>query len=144
MLNGLDEINMLMTFVEILMDEKSTEKIKDVRLTGLKEFSGFLHYYTQKPYDSKLISAIVEKKTEMIKKATTKAEMEKIVKPRFPYYDGSKFVPDQYCIIEEEAIYWSEASLIAPLNHIALKRYTEIMKILYPDKAEFIEENEKL
>ena len=47
MINGITEINMLMTFVEILMDEKSSDRVKDIRLEGLKQLGSFLTYYTR-------------------------------------------------------------------------------------------------
>lgn len=92
MINGITEINMLMTFVEILMDEKSSDRVKDIRLEGLKQLGSFLTYYTRQGYRFELITAIAEKKSKMIKEATTKAEIDKIVKPRIPYFNGNKFI----------------------------------------------------
>ena len=139
MINGITEINMLMTFVEILMDEKSSDRVKDIRLEGLKQLGSFLTYYTRQGYRFELITAIAEKKSKMIKEATTKAEIDKIVKPRIPYFNGNKFVPDKYIVLEEEMICWSEASFVAPLNDIAFQRYMELLKEILPEQASLIE-----
>lgn len=140
MINGITEINMLMTFVEILMDEKSSDRVKDIRLEGLKQLGSFLTYYTRQGYRFELITAIAEKKSKMIKEATTKAEIDKIVKPRIPYFNGNKFVPDKYIVLEEEMICWSEASFVAPLNDIAFQRYMELLKEILPEQASLIED----
>lgn len=121
------------------MDEKSSDRVKDIRLEGLKQLGSFLTYYTRQGYRFELITAIAEKKSKMIKEATTKAEIDKIVKPRIPYFNGNKFVPDKYIVLEEEMICWSEASFVAPLNDIAFQRYMELLKEILPEQASLIE-----
>lgn len=138
MLNGLIEINMIMTFLEILMDEKSSDAIKDTKLKALKELGGNLAYYAKKGYITDLITTIAEKKINMIKKATSKAEVDKILKPQFPYYNGNRFVPDKYSVPEEELICWSEASMIAPLNDVAFQRYMELFRDILPEQSKLI------
>ena len=75
MINGITEINMLMTFVEILMDEKSSDRVKDIRLEGLKQLGSFLTYYTRQGYRFELITAIAEKKSKMIRKQLPKQKL---------------------------------------------------------------------
>ena len=59
--------------------------------------------------------------------------MNKLLKPSYPYFNGNKFIPDKYNVIEEELICWSETSLQGPLNEIGFKRYTELFNILFPE-----------
>ena len=74
----------------------------------------------------------------MILATTGKAEMEKVLHPHAPHYDGGRFIPDQYSVEEEELICWSETSLRGPLIPAAMKRYMELFKRFYPEEAERI------
>lgn len=122
------------TFSQILFDEKLTDKEKEIRYKGLQELSHILNYYKSRGFDDKLLVPIAEKKCNMIMNCNSKTEMEKIVKPRCPHYNGNKFVPDEYNVLEEELISWSETSLSAPLNDIGFKRYLEVFMLVFPDE----------
>lgn len=126
-------ISLIQAFVEILFDEKSSENIKTLRLNGLKELNKYLEYYQSEGYLECLINKIAEKKIKMIKQTTSKAEMNKIIKPSCPHFNGSKFIPDKYNVIEEELICWSESSLQAPLGEIGFKRYEELFNIVFSE-----------
>ena len=76
----------------------------------------YLKYYQDHGYIESLINKIAEKKTKMIMEIKSKNEMDKILKPSCPYFNGSKFIPNKYNVIEEELICWSETSLKAPLD----------------------------
>lgn len=126
-------ISLIRAFVEILFDEKSSENIKTLRLNGLKELNKYLKYYQSEGYLECLINKIAEKKIKMIKQTTSKSEMSKIIKPSYPHFNGSKFIPDKYNVIEEELICWSEASLQSPLNETGFKRYKELFNIIFSE-----------
>lgn len=121
------------TFVEILFDEKASDKIKELRINGLLELNSYLQYYKNCGYMESLINKIANKKVKMIMQITSKSEMKKMLKPSCPYFNGSKFIPDEYHVIEEELICWSETSLQAPLNEIGFKRYAELFDIVFPE-----------
>ena len=87
---------------------------------------------------SKLLCAIAEKKCEHIMAVTTKADVEQIVKPCCPHYDGNKFIQGPYSVPEEEMICWSEASLKAPLNSEACKRYLELFQQVLPEESKLL------
>ena len=127
-------ICLIQTFVEILFDEKVSDDIKELRINGLKTLSSYLEYYQNCGYKEKLINKIAEKKTKMIMQIKSKSEMDKMLKPSCPYFNGSQFVPDKYNVIEEELICWSETSIIAPLNEVGFKRYMELFKKIFPDE----------
>ena len=126
-------ISLIQTFVEILFDEKTSDDIKALRIDGLKTLSNYLKYYQNHGYIESLINKIAEKKTKMLMQIKSKNEMNKLLKPSYPYFNGNKFIPDKYNVIEEELIGWSETSLQGPLNEIGFKRYTELFNILFPE-----------
>ena len=126
-------ISLIQTFVEILFDEKISDDIKTLRINGLKTLSNYLECYENHGYVEKLINKIAEKKTKMIMQIKSKTEMDKMLKPSCPYFNGSKFIPNEYNVIEEELICWSETSLQGPLNEIGFKRYSELFNIVFPE-----------
>ena len=122
------------TFSQILFDEKLTNKVKEIRYKGLQQLCNILNYYKSRGFDDKLLVPIAEKKCNMIMSCNSKTEMEKIIKPKCPHYDGNKFVTDDYNVLEEELIAWSETSLAGPLNEIGFKRYLEVFMLVFPDE----------
>lgn len=74
----------------------------------------------------------------MIMNASSKTEMEKVMKIKPPYFDGNKFIPDQYNVPEEEMIAWSQTSLQAPLDEAGFKRYKELFVQIFPEQAKAI------
>lgn len=112
------------------------ERLFKLRLGALGELNGRLRAYEKLGYIAELVDPIAEKKCAMILKATSKAEMDKILKPHCPHYDGSKFVPDEYNVPEEELICWSQTSLQAPLNQIGHERYISLFRCIFPGVLE--------
>ena len=85
-----------------------------------------------------LLCVIAEKKCRYIMAATTKADMEQIIKPHCPYYDGNRFIPGPYSIPEEEMICWSETSKKEPLTSVGLGRYLELFHQVFPEESKFL------
>ena len=127
------EMVIFFAFVEIVMDEDASDNLKSIRIDALKKVQRSLNHYHHLGYIPELTRAIAEKKCRMIKEATSKSEMEKILQPRCPRYDGEKFIEDPYIIPEEELICWSYASLRFPLNSIGAARFQEVFKRVFPD-----------
>lgn len=125
------EMVILFAFVEIVMDESTSDELKELRVDALTKVQRSLNHYHHLGYIRELTSTIAEKKCQMIKEATSKAEMQKFLKPRCPRYDGSKFVEDPYIVPEEELICWSYASLRFPLNSIGAARFQEVFKQVF-------------
>ena len=69
------------------------ERVKKLRLGAVSELQRYLHYYRQLGYMPKLLYAIADKKCRMIASATTKVEMQKLVRPNCPHYDGARIYP---------------------------------------------------
>ena len=58
-----------------------------------------------------------------------------IVKPSIPVYNYSEYVnSSEFHILEEELLFWSEASLEAPLDNDAFKRYMHVFETILPEK----------
>lgn len=128
---------MIPYFAEIIM-ANVTDQVRTLRFTAMKEVQKYLRHYQELGYISKLLLAIAEKKCELICTVTSKAEMDKVIKPHCPHYDGTKFVPDKYSIPEEELICWSQTSLKAPLNDVGFKRYMELFKEVFPEESKLL------
>ena len=127
------EMVIFFAFAEIVMDEDASDDLKSLRIDALKKVQRSLNHYHHLGYIPELTRAIAEKKSRMIKEATSKSEMEKFLQPRCPRYDGEKFFEDPYIILEEELICWSYASLRFPLNNIGAARFQEVFKRVFPD-----------
>ena len=128
-------------FAEVIVGDKP-EKVQSLQFTALRQLQARLHWYSERGYQDKLINAIAEKKSEMIMRTTTKAEMEKVLHAPAPHYTGAGFVTDQYCVPEEELIGWSETSLRGPLIPAGLKRYIELFKLVFPEETHSVMEAE--
>ena len=137
------EMVLFFTFAEIVMDESASNNLKELRIDALKEVQRSLNHYHHLGYIPELITAIAEKKCQMIKEGTSQTEMNKFLKPRCPFYNGEKFIPDPYIIPEEELICWSYASLRFPLNSIGAARFQKVFKQVFQNGSRSIRlENE--
>ena len=95
------------------------------------------NYYQKEGFLPELIIEICRKKAEFIKEAKTKHEIKMILKPLNLRYNGNEILPaNEYCIPEEEIIFWSMTSLLSPLTAAGQKRYEKLFKQLFPDKME--------
>lgn len=116
-----------------VFDSAVTEKVKEWRIDAFLKLRAYLTHYDKLGYREDLLTAIATKKGDMIMSATTKTDMDKILVPRCPHYNGNKFIPDEYSVLEEELICWGETSLRAPLNEAGFKRYMEVCSLVYPE-----------
>lgn len=130
------DLLIIMKIGEVIVDESVPPKVQELRLKALGTLRWQIEYYKKLGYVEKLLQGITEKRIAMIMKTTTKTEMDKVMTPRAPRYDGDKFVPDEYHIPEEEMIGWSQASLRVPLSSIGHKRYMELVMELFPEERE--------
>lgn len=60
------------------------------------------------------------------------------MKPHAPHYNGAEIIPDQYHVLEEELICWSETSFQGPLIEPGYKRYMQVFSEVFPDEAKTI------
>ncbi len=126
------ELIIAQTLAELLLSDKP-DKVKELRISALQIMRNQLKYYKELGIIDRLLTAIAEKKCKFLMEITSKTEMEKMLKPHCPTYNGNEFIPDKYHIPEEELICWSQTSLAAPLNSAGFKRYMEVFKLVLPD-----------
>lgn len=113
----------------------AAERVKKLRLDAIRSLQRYLRYYRQLGYMPKLLYAIAEKKCRVISSIASKPELEKLIRPRCPHYDGNRFIPDTYSIPEEELICWSETSLKVPLDAAGFQRYMDLFKQVLPEES---------
>ena len=114
------------TIAKVLLDEKTEDKIKQLRLSAIKALSQCLQLYRSRGHRIDLINAIAEKKCKMILQTTFKAEMDRIMNPDSPKYNGNEFIDNPHFLLEEELICWCEMESYAPLSDAAFKRYMKV------------------
>lgn len=112
------------------------ERVKHLQSAALAELEMTLNRYTGLGYGPALLLAIAIKKSQWILEAATKKEIQAILNPQAPIYDGNKFYPDKYMPPEEEAICWCETSLRAPLNEAGYNRYMEVFQQVFHKSLE--------
>lgn len=126
-------------FAELICSEGISEKLFALRFDALRDLQGLLSQYDKRGYSAKLLNSIGEKKGAMIMSASSKTELDKILRPKAPHYDSVHFVSDRYLLPEEELICWSEASLRAPLNEAGFRRYMELFRRVFPEESEALD-----
>lgn len=119
----------------ILADEMKMNPFKQASLQALLRVRRTVTGYAEDYFAFFLVLSIMEKKSRMIITASTKRELQEIVKPSVPSWNYGNFLTGPYHVLEEEAILWSEASLEAPLNDDGVRRYQEVFSKLYPEQA---------
>ena len=135
---GAYELSLVPCFAEVIVDETISDKVRGMRFNALMTLQAQLNHYKKLGYVDELIDGIAEKKSGMIMKVTSKTEMDRVLQPHAPRYDGCRFIPDEYLTPEEELIAWSQTSLKGPLVECGQRRFSELFKQLFPDKSKEI------
>ena len=125
-------------FAELICSEGISKKLFVLRFDALMTLQSLIQQYDERGYAAKLLNGIAEKKGAMIMSATSKTEMDNILRPKAPHFDGARFISDRYLLPEEELIFWSEASLRAPLNEYGIRRYMELFCRMFPEESEVL------
>jgi len=128
----------MVAFIAEMLTMDMPDKVRELRFNAIKQLQSRLAFYRKRGYMEQLLCAIARKKAEMIMKATSKTEMEQVLKIKAPHFDGNKFIADEYSVPEEEMISWAETSLMAPLNSYAFNRYKELFQQVLPEQAKLI------
>lgn len=135
-----EDMSLTLAFAEALMSVDLKQSVWELRLIGLKRLQAQLTHYAGLGYDRKLLEAISEKKSQMILQVSSQTELNKVIVPRAPHYNGSRFIPDEYNIPEEELICWCEVSLRGPLNETGFRRYMEVLCEVFPECSKMLKE----
>lgn len=119
----------------VLMDDRKKSEVKMAALQALEIVKAQVAGYAEDCFLFILALFIMEKKSRMILEASTKQELQEIVKPSVPRWNYGTFLTGPYHVLEEELIMWSKASLAAPLNEDGTRRYQEVFSKLFPKQA---------
>lgn len=138
MKNATDYHQIIVTALTEVAESNRTKRVKLLQSAALSELEITLNRYAERGYDPALLCTIASKKVRWMMEATTKNEIQAILNPPAPRYDGNKFYPDKYMPPEEEATRWSETSLRAPLNEAGFKRYMEVFQQVFHKSVEAI------
>ena len=130
-------IVMLPYFAELIVADMP-DSVRNLRFDAMRQVQDYLHHYEVLGYMPGFLCVIAEKKCRYIMAAATKADMEQIIKPHCPHYDGNRFIPGPYSIPEEEMICWSETSMKEPLTSVDLGRYLELFHQVFPEESKFL------
>ena len=112
-------------------------RLEKERTKALAQITARCLYYKKRGFMLSLVEAVLLKKSEYLKEAKTIAEIRQIAKPCAPIKVGNRFCDPPYYVPEEELIQWSMASLKAPLNADASKRYQQVFESKFPDSNIF-------
>lgn len=133
--NETDYELIMVAFIAEILTMDMPDKVRELRFNAIRQLQSRLAFYRERGYMEQLLCAITRKKAEMIMKATSKTEMEQVMKIKAPHFDGNKFTADEYSVPEEEMISWAETSLKAPLNEYGFRRYMELFQQIFPEQA---------
>lgn len=128
------EIVMCVLYAEVIAEEMP-EQYRILRMEALGRLRRTLAQYKERMYHDKLLAGIARKRGQMILDATSKKQIERILNPKAPHFDGNKFIPDEYGVAEEELICWSETSFRGPLISVASERYRELFREVFPEES---------
>lgn len=121
-----------MAIAELIVDsEGSKERLLEEKFEALRKSWWLLESYAKDGFDEKILDTIMQKKARLILDAASIQDIREISNPPKPYYDGNKWAYFPNSVPEEEMIWWSKISLIAPLAPHAVKRYAELFKQFY-------------
>lgn len=122
-------------FAELLSDPEKSDTIAEIKFQALRDLLARLNSLQARSFHATLLCGIAEKKGNMILNAKSKTELQSIMHPKAPYFNGREFQSGPYLTPEEELICWSEASLRAPLNSAGHERFKQLFQEILPKEA---------
>lgn len=127
---------LLCAIADIYEDDSVSEKLKELRLSGVREVYPYIQNLHEGYIRTDVIVTIVTAKLDFLRKAKSKAEVRKILSPPKVHYNGQEVVPTEtkYHIPAEEMLIWSETSFPAPLNEAGRQRYFKLFRDYFGDE----------
>ncbi len=121
----------------LIVDAGEDEKITGLRYNALLRLYKTARKYQEEGFLPEMVEAFFDRKSQMLLNAKTKTEVDEILKPSTPYYDGNAMVPKKspYYAEEEELMLWSRTSLLGSLNDAGYRRYKELFQKMLPEQA---------
>lgn len=126
------EIDMIMEIADSISVfaemEHHSQAVQRAAGEAIESSLKLVRFFRNQGVRSDVVHIVYEKRMAQIRAARTVAELNEIAKPAKPHYTGNGFANGAYDVPEEEMIFWSLASLQAPLNHEASERYLNLFK----------------
>ena len=127
-----DEFDMIMEIADSISVfaelEYRSQAFQRAAAEAIESSLKLVRFFRNQGIRSDVVHVVYEKRMSQIRTASTVAELNEISKPAKPHYTGNGFITGPYDVPEEEMIFWSLASLKAPLNHDAYERYMELFQ----------------
>ena len=127
-----DEFDMIMEIADSISVfdelEHRSQAFQRAAAEAIESSLKLVRFFRNQGIRSDVVHVVYEKRMAQIRAASTVAELNEISKPAKPHFTGNGFITGPYDIPEEEMIFWSLASLKAPLNHDASERYMELFQ----------------
>lgn len=118
-----------------------SDKVRVIRFDALKRLQAILAFYKDRGYMEELLDGIAEKKCQMIMSVTSKTEMEKVLKPHCPHYDGVKFISYErklYSMIAEIVKPGTMENIIIKAQHNCFSDNTQYSGTFIPILHEYV------
>lgn len=114
---------------ELLSEANLTEELFCLRMQAMQRLRACMAQFEKEGFLEELVDRVFCKKAAFVKAATSKAQIEKIMKPSTPRYSCGEFYPGgPYHVEEEELLIWSRTSMLGPIIPSAQKRFEELFK----------------
>ena len=127
-----DEFDMIMEIADSISVfaelEQRSPAFQRAAAEAIESSLKLVRFFRNQGIRSDVVHVVYEKRMAQIRVASTVAELNEIAKPAKPHFTGNGFITGPYDVPEEEMIFWSLASLKAPLNHDASERYMELFR----------------
>ena len=127
-----DEFDMIMEIADSISVfaelEHRSQAFQRAAAEAIESSLKLVRFFRNQGIRSDVVHVVYEKRMAQVQAASTVAELNEIAKPAKPHYTGNGFITGPYDVPEEEMIFWSLASLKAPLNHDASERYMELFQ----------------
>lgn len=107
-------------------DENLPKAVLREREKALTDTFNRVSAYRERGIRNDLVHTVFEKRLQIIRDAKTVQALKEIQSEPKPRYNGGQFITGSACVPEEEMIYWSLASMQAPLVSEALNRYMDL------------------
>lgn len=116
-----------------LCDAIFIDKLRPERIAALQTLSGFLTRLKDENIHGALLTKIAHEKAESILKAQTKGEIQELLHPKPPHYNGGRFISSPSLTDGEELLAWIKVSMNVALDSNAVHRIATLMHKIFPD-----------
>ena len=75
-------ITLIPYYAQVIADFDTADTVRQRRFESLQKLHGQLHLYKKRGYDAELLCSLAARKAKLIMKASTKAEMAQLDRPK--------------------------------------------------------------